>query len=297
MKLFIDYSVSVRDEYEKKKAANAISLNLIYPTSVKLKEECILVCQSKFRTSDHMMLKSIFGPSSDMQSALQIINKCDPDKLKPLVNYLKGNTTRTDEKNIELLAWLIDFEPRPFVVGGIPKETSVIEPEKQITGEPEKKEGLITLGGAESENKKQDQLGRNIRYSRKKVLTIVVILVLVVGGVFWLQTRQPLSQLPAGHEKCMFWSGDHYQLISCSQKMGDTLVVAFDSIKLTNFKKITRPDTITGRSKGRVWYIKLKGELEFYTSDGSHPVEYNRKLKPITDYIINKYINTNLVRE
>lgn len=41
------------------------------------------------------------------------IRRFDPDKFKPLVNFLKKNLN-TNEKNVELLAWLIDFPARPY---------------------------------------------------------------------------------------------------------------------------------------------------------------------------------------
>jgi hypothetical protein len=88
----------------------------------------------------------------------------------------------------------------------------------------------------------------------------------------------------------MYWAGDHYEQVSCNQKLGDTMVIALDTFKLRHFKKITRPDTITGYSLGRVWYIKMDGRVEFYTADGHHPIQQQRRLKPLSDYIIFKYI-------
>jgi hypothetical protein len=89
----------------------------------------------------------------------------------------------------------------------------------------------------------------------------------------------------------MYWAKDHFQPIPCTQKVPNTLVVALDTVKVKNFKRITRPDTITNRAKGSVWYSKIDNEIEFFTADGEHPVVIGRRLKPITDYIIDKYIH------
>jgi len=89
----------------------------------------------------------------------------------------------------------------------------------------------------------------------------------------------------------MFWAGDHYQSISCTQHFVDTLVVALDSEKIIHFKKITRPDTITLNAVGCVWYVKYRGDIEYYTSDGFHPIDPQLRLKPITPYMIRKYIH------
>ncbi len=41
--------------------------------------------------------------------------KVDLDKFKPMGNFLKRKTKSTDRTNLELIAWLIGFESRPFL--------------------------------------------------------------------------------------------------------------------------------------------------------------------------------------
>ena len=93
----------------------------------------------------------------------------------------------------------------------------------------------------------------------------------------------------------MFWNGDHYQPVSCNKKMDGAMVYALDSLKTQRFKKITRADTLTNNSLGHVWYSKIDGAVEFYTADGFHPVHTERKLKPMTELILNKYARGNAV--
>lgn len=88
----------------------------------------------------------------------------------------------------------------------------------------------------------------------------------------------------------MYWKGDHYEAVSCNQKIEDVDIIAMDTNKLTRLRKITRPDTLTQSSLGKVWYAKIDNEVEFYTSGGFHPEYTDRRLKPITTYIIDKYI-------
>ncbi len=57
------------------------------------------------------------GDLNKSKSCHAIIQRCDTDKFRPLVNYLRGRSESTDEKNIELLAWLIDFPGRPWELG------------------------------------------------------------------------------------------------------------------------------------------------------------------------------------
>jgi len=52
-------------------------------------------------------------------------------------------------------------------------------------------------------------------------------------------------------------------------------------------------DTLTKNSLGKVWYSKIDGKVEFFTSAGFHPVHIDRRLKPLTDYMIKKYVYNN----
>jgi hypothetical protein len=85
-------------------------------------------------------------------------------------------------------------------------------------------------------------------------------------------------------------AGDSEPQASCNQKQGDAMVLALDTAKLAKFRKITRPDTITARALGRVWYCKINNKVQFFTADGYHPVHVERHLKPLTLYMINKHI-------
>jgi hypothetical protein len=112
---------------------------------------------------------------------------------------------------------------------------------------------------------------------------VIVLIIIVLGGSGTYLYKKSI-------QGCMYWTGDHYQPIPCNQKVGDTAIIAFDEQKTVHLKKITRPDTITTNALGRVWYVKIDKRIEYYTAGGFHPIEYKRKLKPITGYIIGKYI-------
>jgi hypothetical protein len=75
---------------------------------------------------------------------------------------------------------------------------------------------------------------------------------------------------------------------------GNALINNF-TLKGQRFKKITKPDTLTSSSLGHVWYSKIDGAVEFYTADGFHPVHTERRLKPMTVLIMNKYARGNAV--
>lgn len=91
----------------------------------------------------------------------------------------------------------------------------------------------------------------------------------------------------------MYWTGDDYKAISCNDKVENASILALDATKVRTFKKIALTDTITRHSLGYVWYSKIDNKLEFFTSDGFHPTNDDRRLKPLTEYIINRYLSGN----
>ena len=63
-------------------------------------------------------LKAVFGEAQELEaSCMKAINKREIDKFRPLLTFMNGKIDDPDIKNVELLAWLIDFEDRPFILG------------------------------------------------------------------------------------------------------------------------------------------------------------------------------------
>jgi hypothetical protein len=112
--MFSDYKVQVVDFYKKNRENGSLPLNLINPTPAKLKNESLLVFHSRGSKGDIGIIRQFFGPREDEGGYLKAIKTIDTDKFKPLVNFLKEQTQDTEDKNIELLAWLLDFKPRPY---------------------------------------------------------------------------------------------------------------------------------------------------------------------------------------
>jgi hypothetical protein len=336
MTMFADYERLVLEDYQRKKNRNKLSSGLIHPTPAKIKKECVRLCKGEIQKKDEKVIREFCEEWDNTKTSLQSIDKCDVDKFRPLLNFLKGETTATDPKNIHLLAWLIDFPFRPFEHGkryesltdtevGVeapwPLEEATIEastsPENPSAVNFEKKNVFTedkvgaerSDAGAERIIKEPVKCGNlsrpndvvratqpdivpvKIKGRFRKVAVIGALLtVMGISGYWWWDTRQQAYITP-GNGGCMYWATDHFQPIPCNQKISNTLVVALDSARVKNFKKINRPDTITNRAKGSVWYSKIDKKIEFFTADGEHPVFIGRRLKPITDYIIDKYIH------
>lgn len=92
----------------------------------------------------------------------------------------------------------------------------------------------------------------------------------------------------------MQWSGDHYEEVSCDleiQGIGTYISVEPLDERVIHLKKIKVSDTTTFFKNGEavIWYAKVEEGVEFFNSHGMHP-ENNKPLKPVTQYIIDKYV-------
>lgn len=297
--MYIDYQSLVLKDYQEKKAGDTLSIRLRFPSSAQLRDECIAVCEERYRTKDEPVLRTFFGKRDNVAGYIEAIRNHDINKFKPLVNYLKGQVSNTDRKNTELLAWLINFEPRPFQLGrkygtagtvpGRVEEEKEEEEQEVVTGRVDnsgENVGVLTMFQRIPEKRKPG-------FKNRVIITLAFLIIFIGVGSYWLLNRKAPKIVLTGKESCMYWAGDHYQPVSCNQKFKDTLVVALDSVMLHQFKKITKPDTITARAKGHVWYVKVDEGIEFYTSDGYHPIYHQKRLRPLTDYIIYKYVRPN----
>ncbi len=342
--MFDHYRSRVLDDYRKKKAGDTLSINLTLPTPARLKNECIRACEKGYLRKDEILLELFFGPQEDSTAYRKAIKKCDTDKFKPLCNFLRGKTGKTDEKNIELLAWLIDFEERPFNVEqslsalmtgqGVSVSTNEGADDSQETIEsapainkgsnylPEKgasapagagaqkaandltvkeeekgtieifgvkKDGSISVRPPFDNHEAFGEVTAVLRSRKGMFFSVVLVITCAVSYLVW--NHQPVKTVLTGREECMYWAGDHYQPVLCSQKVGTMPVYAIDTIKVAHFKKITEADTITKKAMGIVWYAKINGKIEFYTSNGFHPVYTDKRLRPVTEYIIDKYVH------
>lgn len=92
---------------------------------------------------------------------------------------------------------------------------------------------------------------------------------------------------------CMVWTeNSYYKAISCEDK-GELPSLKKDNYILENFKRINPDSTYTFFNidgTENLWYERnSKGDLEFFTLYGKHPVT-GETLKKITRHMIKKYI-------
>jgi hypothetical protein len=91
----------------------------------------------------------------------------------------------------------------------------------------------------------------------------------------------------------MYWADSCYKTIDCNDSRKGILKLPMDQEKMKNFRKIMWIDTITERSIGKVYYIRIHGGIEFYTSGGNHPIEVTHNLQKLTPYMFKQHLKKN----
>ncbi|QJD95717.1 hypothetical protein HH214_07445 [Mucilaginibacter robiniae] len=181
----------------------------------------------------------------------------------------------------------------PSVIHPVPEEAKAvaeIEAVKMVvppTDEPEVEE--------RSKNHSQEKVGKTLKKKAQQYGVAIVLILMLVAVVLRRKYEKPITMKPVvslitGRNGCVIWVEDHYQAASCEQQIKGLFTPCLDSGTVAHLSKITRPDTITTKAFGHVWYVKIKGQLTYYTAPGFDPVYRDLRLKPLTLYIYNKYL-------
>ncbi|MFN3667046.1 MAG: hypothetical protein ACK4S0_12845, partial [Sediminibacterium sp.] len=294
--MFSDYTYLILDEYYTKLGQNKLPPSLLHLRPARLRDECLKVCEERFQPRDLKTLRDFFGVFDGKEECLRVIAKVDVDKFKPLINYLNGDTESTNERNIELLAWLINFEPRPFELGrkygrredGGKEEGGREDGPLQVAAEVLPWASTAPLEPAGMLPRKKPGL-------LKWLIPGAIAVVAATGfSIMKFKEKPPAIQsLAALATSCMYWTGEVYKAVPCNARPGTATVIALDTFQLNHFKKVMQIDTITLRSVGKLWYLKRNNFPEIFTAPGNHPEELNKQLKPLSAYMIKKYILKN----
>lgn len=306
-----DYAKVVLATYEKKKFSGELSPNLLNPTPGTIREECLANYGKDDQSKDDEVFRLFFGKYEGKGGYFQILENSPAEKFRQMPKILNGKVPKPGLKYIELLAWLIDFSPRPITSYHLSlRNNSIIELKEndKLVKEDEVRIGESNKTADNSNNGKeieatpstkdivdvptfpQNLPTKLIDEPRKGIKKlnfiqrtgIVATLGLIMGVAYWKGVP------PDG---CMYWTGTEYKAVDCDTQIKDAQVIALNQQKLDHFKKITLPDTMTFNSLKKVWYSKINNQVEFFTSKGKHPVNGERILKPVTIYILEKYGN------
>ncbi|AZQ59783.1 hypothetical protein EJ994_13615 [Maribacter sp. MJ134] len=294
------YQKEVLEKYKSEKGRE-MSFYLAQPTPSQIREACLVLLEKRKSKNDQKILNRFFQFRNE-EDRIKEIQNFDGDKFKPIVNFLKGGVKKTHVKNIELISWLIDFQPRPLQEY-LKSDSSISEeePEKlEIFDEPndekEKKKQEEKKRRFEKLNRKEEEKEKRTKRWRNIIISIGVafgITMLILGVQRW-SSYFPKNN--SGDFGCMTWADSLYVVVSCDKsplsKYG-TQVKPLDKRELKNMRRVevtAAYDFFTVTGKPRIWYYKNDEDLyEYFTAPGLHPIN-GETLKKITPYIIHKYV-------
>ncbi|MEW7291643.1 hypothetical protein [Aquimarina sp. 2304DJ70-9] len=113
-KTSVSYKNEILEKYKREKGGE-MSSYLLEPTRKQIKEACIWLLNRRKDKYDEGILNRFFK-FKEGENKLYAIERVKGDKFKPIVNFLTGETKSTTPANLELISWLIDFNPRPLCV-------------------------------------------------------------------------------------------------------------------------------------------------------------------------------------
>ena len=273
-----EYRELVLVAYDEQLASRSLSSEMLLPTPANIKAEIVKVCELGLNVSDEKILRSFVGQRSDTGAYRNAFLNGKADPFRPLVNFLNDRSIETNQRNIDLLALLIDFKPRPYhpdlkmpLKSGLQAGSQVptiklLESKTEITP-PEQPTPQMTI--------------------KKVLLSVALILIVCMAGFLFIQSRHKHYN---GHGGCMIWNDDHYEPTECNDKSSGKPFYPINHELVDHFKRIKDPDTLTLYSVGKVWYAKYDGRVEFFTAAGPYPFDSNRRVLPMSVHILQKYV-------
>lgn len=303
-----DYSIAIMQRYEAEKSKKYSGF-LYDPTPRLLKELCLILFDSGLKKKDVEVFESFFTPKSE-SGLRKAIERFDGEKLRPVCNFLKGTSKKTNSNILNLIAVLIDFEDRPFAnFINITKQTDnqvdghneeVIHDEKNTEAKTNDKDGsdkpipivLVVDDSHTAEN--NSPVKETDGNSPKGWMKMAGI---GIGGLAVLSFGYTAKNMIFPEKQCMKWVADHYEMVDClnqTQGLGSyETVVPYDEREFNRVELRVCDTTeffVNGnREKPKVWYDKERDGLRYFNMDGVSP-ETGDDLKPITDYMIGQYV-------
>ncbi|MDC6364010.1 MULTISPECIES: hypothetical protein [Flavobacteriaceae] len=295
-KTYESYKREILEQYRRENGGE-IRGYLSSPTRKQIREACLWLLKRRNWKYDEEILNRFFQFSGEKSKSLQI-QQFNPDRFVPIVKFIKGKTNDTSIENLELIAWLIDFKPRPLTIY-LNSDNPVDLKEVSKKNESDPNIDFETIEDISVE----DIIDKKKKKRRRWVITISIAFATVL--LTNLAIRHPIfnsKTLPEHSNQCMAWADSSYVSISCAKKpysQYGTPIEPLNQIKLENFKRVNvtmATSFFSEDGKPMIWYFKNKdGEIEYYTAPGLHPIT-GKTLREITPYIIQTYVPPHIER-
>jgi len=276
---FDDYIFAVRSKYEVEK--NKIYSDfLLKPSPAQMRELCLLIHDKGLSNKDKEVFELFFRTKPDTTLRKSIEN-IDVEKLKKICNFLNGKSQSTSPNTLNLIAILVDFELRPF---GHFLNSNLKQESFEIKSFIESDNTIKTF--VQKIEPKRPESNKNF----KKKIAIGFL-----GLIGLTSIGYTAKNIIAPEPQCMQWQKNHYEVVDCNSENQQGLLQQNDIIPFDEHQskliKIEVSDTTTFFKNGKslYWYCKVDGKPEFFNTHGIHP-ETGKALRPITEYIVGKYV-------
>jgi hypothetical protein len=169
------------------------------------------------------------------------------------------------------------------------KEVLLSEEEKEVLGNP-----IQEIESTDRKNQPFVQDKESGKKKKRRMAALLVMALLVCFSGYQIMVQQfgwsSIMNNSNPIDGCMYWNGEQYVEVTCDDTTAGRLLWPLKPDKLKEFRRITREDTITEKSIRKVYYLKLNGNIEYYTASGNHPIDPMRKLRPLSEYMYKKYL-------
>lgn len=279
--IFDDYKRAIRTQYEQKKIEDITGI-LMNPSPAQLRNLCLIFFDQSLSNKDEITMKNFFSVK-EKEGLRKAIEKCEISRFRPIRSFLLGEKNSDDITRIDMAAIFVDFNPRPFSNFFANKKKELKIEEEPLQDMKGKKEEAVLSLVSEVGNEIKDLRVKSILNRYKKALTKVALLCSVGIGVVTLLPKK----------ECMQWNTNHYEVVDCSTESSGFFDPRIPINKERLGLKKMDPKTIKAYFENGhpiVWYAKIDGKIELFNQPGLHPTT-GKTLKPITRYIINKYLS------
>src|SRR5690606_1966887 len=214
-----------------------------------LRRDAQQVLADRYDQKDDEVIRQFFDPQNQYANHEERIARFDLDGFRSLVSFLEGRTQRPDERVVKILAWLIDFEPRPYAEWRKMRDGDrrMMDDSGADTAED------LTVSGSEIGGEPQ----------KKSKLTWYLVGAVLLAG---LATYFVINQPQCLDKQCMYWASDRYVAVCCEERLPGVSIVAIRPYELEHFRRITQPDALTVQHADKVWYSKIDNTVEFFTA-------------------------------
>jgi|APLak6261690433_1056193.scaffolds.fasta_scaffold11556_1 hypothetical protein len=270
---FKSYKEEILKRYSIAKIEDTSGI-LVMPTPAQLRDFCSLKCDKGLSAADEELMKVFFETQPD-EKLKRSIERCNIDKFKPIISFLKGEKDTENQIRVGLAAIIVDFKPRPYSLF-LGKERV----ENSLESKPQKIKDFKTQSFTVNDNIKSFSSNSWLYFSGIALVTFCLGLI--------------VRSYVLPEKQCMQWQNDHYEKIDCQSETNNlyssSSIIPFDESSWT-LKKLTVTDTTTffNGDKAIIWYSKVNGYPEFFNGPGFHPLT-GKGLRPVSEYIIEKYV-------